>query len=141
MIHAPQSSPGLRRLPASLALLLTLAAAAAPAMAQARRTIAPTTVHTAPGGAQLARLPDAATLATGTRRSGWTQVTLDGWVATSLLASNRRDGFDRVVRADNVRLRLTPGGEEIALLEKGMLLDRVQARGGWTRVRRTVWVA
>ena len=141
MIHAPQSSSGLRRLPASLLLFCALAGAAAwPLAAQQRRAIGPATLHKTPGGPALARLRQRETLMTGTRRAGWTQVTLDGWVSTALLARDRREGFDLVVRADDVRLRLSPGGEELALLEEGMLVDRVQARGNWTRVRRTVWV-
>ncbi len=108
--------------------------------AQQRHTIAAVTVHKDPGGARLARLPDPATLAVARKRAGWTEVVLDGWVSTRLLTPDRREGFDLSVRGDDVRLRAAPNGDEVALLEKGMLVDRVQARSGWTRVRRTVWV-
>jgi hypothetical protein len=67
-------------------------------------------------------------------------VTLDGWVATSLLTADRRNGFDVSVTGSDVRLRSAPGGASIALLEKGMLLDRVATRGRWTHVRRKAWV-
>jgi hypothetical protein len=107
--------------------------------AQQRHTIAAVTVHKDPGGARLARLPDPATLAVARKRAGWTEVVLDGWVSTRLLTPDRREGFDLSVRGDDVRLRAAPNGDEVALLEKGMLVDRVQARSGWTRVRRTVW--
>jgi hypothetical protein len=141
MIHAPQSSPALSRLPASLALLCAVfAGVSIPLAAQQRRTIAAVTLHKDPGGTRLARLPDPAPLATARKRAGWTEVVLDGWVSARLLTPDRREGFDLSVRGDDVRLRAAPNGDEVALLAKGMLVDRVQARSGWTRVRRSVWV-
>jgi hypothetical protein len=141
MIHAPQSSPALSRLPASLTLLcVVFAGVSLPLAAQQRRTIAAVTLHKDPGGTRLARLPDPAPLATARKRAGWTEVVLDGWVSSRLLAPDRREGFDLAVRGDDVRLRRAPNGDEVALLAKGMLVDRVQARSGWTRVRRSVWV-
>ena len=111
-----------------------------PLSAQQRRTVAAVTLHKDPGGTRLARLPDPAPLVTARKRAGWTEVVLDGWVSARLLAADRREGFDLAVRGDDVRLRSAPNGDEIALLAKGMLVDRVQARDGWTRVRRNVWV-
>lgn len=111
-----------------------------PLAAQQRRTVAAVTLHKDPGGTRLARLPDPAPLVTARKRAGWTEVVLDGWVSARLLAADRREGFDLAVRGDDVRLRSAPNGGEIALLAKGMLVDRVQARDGWMRVRRNVWV-
>src|SRR5690606_18967582 len=141
MTYAPQSSPARSALPACTALLLALAAGFPGSIdAQQRRPVSATTVHSEPRGVLLARLPDAATLAVGNTRSGWREVTLDGWVATSLLKTDRRNGFDLSVDGSDVRLRAAPNGAGIALMEKGMLLDRVEARGRWTHVRRTAWV-
>ena len=141
MTYAPQSSPPRTRLPACLtASLALLVALSAPGEAQQRRAVGATSIHAAPSGVVLARLPDRATLTTGTTRGGWREVTLDGWVATSLLRADRRNGFDVSVTGSDVRLRATPDGAEIALLEKGMLLDRVATRGRWTHVRRKAWV-
>jgi hypothetical protein len=111
-----------------------------PAAAQQRRSVGATSIHAAPSGVVLARLSDRTTLTTGTARSGWREVTLDGWVATSLLRADRRNGFDVSVTGSDVRLRAAPDGAEVALLEKGMLLDRVATRGRWTHVRRKAWV-
>jgi hypothetical protein len=141
MTYAPQSSPPRTRLPACIAAVLAvLLVASAPLAAQQRRGVAPTSIHAAPSGVVLARLPDRTTLATGSSRSGWREVTLDGWVATSLLRADRRNGFDVSVTGTDVRLRAAPDGAQIALLEKGMLLDRVGTRGRWTHVRRRGWV-
>ncbi|HEX6644887.1 MAG TPA: hypothetical protein VF037_09415 [Gemmatimonadales bacterium] len=108
--------------------------------AQQQRPVSATTMHAAPGGTLLARLPSRATLRIGEVRSGWRQVTLDGWVSTSFVTPSRRNGFDLAVDGTDVRLRSAPDGAEIARMEKGMLLDRVESRGRWTHVRRTVWV-
>lgn len=141
MTYAPQSSPPRTGLPACIAAFLVVFAGASGSLdAQQRRPINATSVHGVPGGVLLARLPERATLATGSARSGWREVTLDGWVATSLLTADRRNGFDVSVTGSDVRLRAAPNGAEIARLEKGMLLDRVAARGRWTHVRRKAWV-
>jgi hypothetical protein len=137
MINAPQSSFALRRLPAcTLALLLM----AAPLAAQSSSRVLATEIRKAPEGTLLAHTTAAADLAVTGRRGNWRQVRLRGWVSTGLLKQDKRDGFDVVVTADNVRLRTTPSGKELAQLEEGMLLNRLETRGSWTRVERVVWV-
>lgn len=137
MTSAPQSSPGPCGLPASL-LLLALAIAA-PLYAQ-NRDVRPASVHKAPNGALLANIVATARVPVVQVDKGWTEIRLDGWVATSLLRRESREGFSLIVTAAEVRLRETPGGREIARLEKGMLLDRRGSQGTWTQVRRRVWV-
>ena len=137
MTYAPQSSPPRTRLPACITAFLLLCASASGSLeAQQRRGVSATSVHNAPSGVLLARLSERTTLTTGSARSGWREVTLDGWVATSLLRADRRNGFDVSVTGSDVRLRAEPNGEEIALMEEGMLLDRIATRGRWTHVRR-----
>lgn len=133
----PQCSPALVRLPAC-ALLLT-AALAAPLTAQARRELGATTIHREPKGLMLARTVAASPIVVRDSRSGWSQFRLEGWVSSSLLKADKRGGFDVVVTAENVRLREEPSGRELARLEEGMLLDKLEEKGSWTRVRRTVW--
>jgi hypothetical protein len=99
-----------------------------------------TDVRKEPSGTLLARTTAATDLAVTGRRSGWRQVRLRGWVSSSLLKRDSRDGFDVVVTADNVRLRSAPSGTEVGQLEEGMLLNRLETRGSWSRVERTVWV-
>ena len=141
MIHAPQSSPAHTRLPACCIVICVALASAFPAPGAAQqRTLAATTLHRAPAGAALARLAEPTTLTVRREQRGWAEVMLDGWVSSALVTPQRRDGFDLAVKGTDVILRETPGGEEIARLEKGMLVDRVEARGAWTHVRRAVWV-
>jgi hypothetical protein len=137
MTNAPQSSFALRRLPAfTVALLLV----AAPLAAQGTSRVLATQVRKDPDGTLLAHTTATAELAVTGRRGNWRQVRLRGWVASSLLKRDARDGFDVVVTGDNVRLRAAPSGQELAQLEKGMLLNRLETRGNWTRVERVVWV-
>ena len=89
----------------------------------------------------LARIPATVDLRVGRARSGWREVTLDGWVATSSLTADTRDGFDlRVTPKQGAALREKPRGDIISRLQPGMLVARVSREGAWTRVRRTGWV-
>ncbi len=115
-------------------------ACAMPAQAQETSRIAVSDLRKAPDGTVLARLSSASDLPVTGHRGRWRQVRLRGWVSTSLLKADRRDGFDVVVTADNVRLRASPSGKEVAQLEEGMLLNRLASRGGWSQVARVVWV-
>lgn len=115
------------------------AALASPVAAQARRELGATTIHREPKGLLLARTVAASPIVVRDTRSGWSQFGLEGWVSSSLLKADKRNGFDVVVTAENVRLREEPSGREIARLEEGMLLDKLEEKGSWTRVRRMVW--
>lgn len=112
---------------------------ASPLAAQARRELGATTIHREPKGLLLARTVSASPVVVRDSRTGWSQFRLEGWVSSSLLRADKRNGFDVVVTAENVRLREEPSGREIAQLEEGMLLDRLEEKGSWTRVRRMVW--
>lgn len=140
MRYAPQSSPPGCRLPACIACILLLLPGSAELHAQARSEVRATTIHGEPQGVLLARIPGSVTLTLGATRRGWREVVLDGWVATALLRSDRRNGFDLSVSGDDVRLRAAPDGAVIAHMQEGMLLDRVGSRGRWTHVRRKAWV-
>jgi hypothetical protein len=137
----PQCSPALVRLPACalLCAVVLTAPVAAPLAAQARRELGATTIHREPKGLLLARTVAASPVVVRDARTGWSQFRLEGWVSSSLLKADRRSGFDVAVTAENVRLREEPSGREIARLEEGMLLDKLEEKGNWTRVRRTVW--
>ena len=122
--------------------MLTLVASGTTDAAAQARAVSATTLHKAPGGALLARLPGTVELRVGRARSGWSEVTLDGWVATSSLTADRRDGFDlRVTPKQGAALREKPRGDVLGRLQPGMLVSRVAREGAWTRVRRTGWVA
>jgi len=93
-----------------------------------------------PRGVRLGRFAASVALTAGPARNGFTQVTLDGWIIRSSTAATTRDGRDlAVTREENIRA--APNGRLVARLVEGALLDEVERRGAWVRVRRTVWVA
>lgn len=138
MTNAPQSSFAPGRLPACALALLLLGTA--PLAAQGTARVLATQIRKDPNGTVLAHTTAASDLAVTGRRTGWRQVRLRGWVSSALLKRDTRDGFDVVITADNVRLRSAPAGKEMAQLEKGMLLNKLETRGNWTRVERVAWV-
>lgn len=72
---------------------------------------------------------------------GWVRVALEGWVWARSAAATTRDGHDLVVaRAAGENLRAEPNREILARLENGCLLDELERRPGWIRVRRVGWM-
>lgn len=114
-----------------------------PALAQ-RATVAreDEPVLADPGGTRLGRLPAGVALATGETRQGHTQVTLEGWIFAESVRRAERDGHNlQVSRGGEENLREQPNGRIIARLVSGAYLDEVERRGGWVRIRRTLWIA
>jgi len=69
------------------------------------------------------------------------EVTFEGWLPTRSLGSFNREGFDAVVsRRPSETLRAAPDGATVARLQTGVGLVKVEAKGTWTRVRRTAWI-
>ena len=139
MSYAPQSSPGLRRLPACLALLATLAG---PLYGQEERALAaPSRLLREPSGVALASLSVGTLVEPGKARGDWRQITIEGWIYARSTSPTRREGFDLVVVSDGgENLRRDPNGTVLGRLREGTLLHRVGSRGQWLRVRRAGWV-
>ncbi|MEO8199928.1 MAG: hypothetical protein ABI679_05335 [Gemmatimonadota bacterium] len=70
----------------------------------------------------------------------WVEIRLDGWMINSSLARTNRDGFDVNVVPRRENLRIAPNGTTIARVSTGALFNRVEDRGGWTHLRRDVWI-
>jgi len=137
--YAPQSSPGLPRLPAWIIPLVLLAT---PLLAQEEKPLtAPTDLQREPDGTPLVSLPAGAPVEPGRTQGDWHQVTVEGWISTSSTAPTKRDGYDLVVTPDKgENLRRSPNGPILGRAREGTLLERVGTRGKWTRVRRKGWV-
>jgi hypothetical protein len=137
--YAPQSSPGLPRLPACLIPLFLVAA---PLQAQEEKPLAaPADLQREPDGTPLVSLPAGAPVEPGRAEGDWHQVTVEGWISTSSTAPTKRDGYDLVVTPDKgENLRSSPNGPIVGRAREGTLLERVGARGKWTQVRRKGWV-
>lgn len=140
MSYAPQSSPGLARLPACVvAVCLVLAAPLAAQEDTALTT--PASLHKEPDGVPLVTLPAGAPVEAGRSQGGWNQATVEGWIYTNSTERTRRDGYDLVVAADEgENLRRSPNGPVVGRVREGTLLERVSQKGNWTRVRRKGWI-
>ncbi len=76
-------------------------------------------------------------------RGRWILGTIEGWIWNESVDSTDRDGFDFVVsKPEGENLREQPEGSarRVAILMRGMLLDSLEARGGWMRVGREAWI-
>jgi hypothetical protein len=137
--YAPQSSPGLLRLPACVIACLLLAG---PVRAQEEEPLsAPADLYRDPDGPPLVSLPAGAPVVPGQARGDWHQVTVEGWISTSSTEPTRRDGFDLIVTPDRgENLRRVPNGPVVGRVREGTLLKRVGVKGRWTRVERAGWV-
>jgi len=122
--------------------LLALAAPAQGTAQTTQRLSAEATFHKDPGGVRLVTLNRGAQVAVLRARGNWSEIRIEGWIWSRSLGGTTRDGFNLVVTAaggENVRLQ--PDGAIFGRAVVGALFDRMQTQGGWTRVRRTGWVA
>jgi hypothetical protein len=95
-----------------------------------------------PYGRSLAVLRKGATVATGAARSGFTHITIEGFVDAALLGGPR-DSFAVTIKSSNGALLHTGADQKapvIAELGKGMGLALVSRSKGWARVKRAGWI-
>jgi hypothetical protein len=132
----------LKKIPLLVVAVLLTTFAPALATAQVRTTRAVELTST-PGGTVIAELRSGARLTRGATRGSSTEVTIEGFVASSLLGG-RRDTFAISVSAPsgaNLRATGAANGEILALLRDGMGVNVLSRAGSWARVRRTGFVA
>lgn len=138
MIDAPQSSPASGRLPACILALLLLFAA--PVVAQERfRVTSDVSFRKQGNGVVLGTLASGSEITLRKVDGGWAEFRLEGWMFSQSVASANREGFDASVRSRE-NLRAEPNGKIVARVATGALFDRVEERGGWSRLRRDVWI-
>ncbi|MDH5590480.1 MAG: hypothetical protein OEZ65_00785 [Gemmatimonadota bacterium] len=94
-----------------------------------------------PNGPILAVVAPGAVLPVASRDARWVEADLTGWVWGASTQADARAGFDVVVSArGGENLRLEPSGSIVARLQEGTLLEEVDRRPGWIRVRRRGWI-
>ncbi|TFG62142.1 MAG: hypothetical protein E4H28_08040 [Gemmatimonadales bacterium] len=133
------------RLVSTVAACLLIAAV--PAQAQTVQVIVPEENFrkepVASSGNRLATLLMGASVHVAERRGRWIRGSVEGWIWNESVESTDRDGFDLIViRSEGENLRDQPEGNarRVAVLMRGMLLDRLETRGAWTRVGREAWI-
>ncbi|WP_419860763.1 hypothetical protein [Candidatus Palauibacter sp.] len=71
----------------------------------------------------------------------WAEVEIEGWVPSGSVAPSTREGHNGVIASrGGERLRSEPAGSVTGLLLEGFLVDRLEERGDWSRIRRSGWV-
>jgi hypothetical protein len=140
VIYAPQSSPGLRWLPACAVAVFLLYAPGLRAQ-EVREISTATRLRKEPAGIALGSLPVGTSVEPKRTRGNWHEVVIEGWIFNRSIEKTRRDGFDLAVTAVNgENIRSAPNGEVVGRVRTGTLLHQEEVRGAWTRVRRAGWV-
>ncbi|MFB3112195.1 MAG: hypothetical protein ACE10G_09200 [Gemmatimonadales bacterium] len=94
-----------------------------------------------PDGRLLASVNEGAALMGGEIRSGWVEVTLEGWIWRQSLRPIGRAQYDYEVSAGSgENLRARPNGPILARLSTGFWLQEVEISGEWVRVKRVGWM-
>lgn len=121
-------------------LVALLVALATPVAAQQRLT-ADTDVRAAPSGNTVATLNGGTSWPTGETQSGWTVLTIRGWVEASRFAGPR-DSFPQHIGGDNtLRIREEPSlnGRILGEFRGGAGVQILERRANWARIQREVW--
>lgn len=125
-------------------LAVILALAAVPAGVEAQSAVVAVeeeNFRAGPNGVILAELSEGTTLVPGGADGRWREVTLEAWIWAPSVQADDRAGHDLAVSAeDGENLRASPNGRRLGRARTGMLLDRLEVRGDWIRVRRTGWI-
>jgi hypothetical protein len=140
VIYAPQSSPGLGRLPACITLLWLLFTF--PVFAQHTTEISTDTrLRKEPGGIALVSLQAGASVQSRRARGAWYEVVVEGWIFSQSTAPTRRDGYNLVVaRGEGENIRREPNGAVVGRARSGALFRKLDTRGGWIHVSRAGWI-
>ena len=71
----------------------------------------------------------------------WAEIEIEGWVPVGSVAASTREGHNGVIASrGGERLRSEPAGSVTGHLPEGFLVDRLEERGDWSRIRRSGWV-
>lgn len=122
--------------------LILLAGAPALAVAQTGRVaVAEENFRAAPGGEVVGVVVEGALVHLGESRGRWREATVDGWIWSASVQPRGGARYDlRVSASRGENLRASPNGPLLAHLHPNAVLQRVERRGAWLRVRRTGWL-
>jgi len=94
-----------------------------------------------PDGRLLASVSEGAELMGRETRSGWVEVTLEGWIWRQSLRPIDTTEYDYEVSAGSgENLRARPNGPILARLSTGFWLQEVETAGEWVKVKRVGWM-
>jgi hypothetical protein len=121
---------------------LILALFAAPVAAQSPVRLTQEARFTkGPGALVLGTLLPGAEVTPGKTRGSAVEVQIEGWLPSASLTARARENFDvALTKRPNEMLRAAPEGAAIARVSPSVGFVKVESRGSWTRVKRTVWI-
>jgi hypothetical protein len=108
------------------------------------RITARTELLKAAGGPILGRLERGTEWAGARADRQLVELTVEGWVFGASVGETTREGFNAIVndrQGQNLRADPRPDGRLLGRLNSGALVQRLETRSGWVRVRRQAWVA
>lgn len=125
-----------------LLVVLVCAYAPVPAAAQVREVVLDGEVfRRTADGRRLAELALRTPVVLKRTEGIWAEVEIEGWVRSGSVAPAARDGHNGIITSrGGERLRSDPAGAVTGLLLEGFLVDRLEERGEWSRIRRLGWV-
>jgi hypothetical protein len=125
----------------SLSAILVMLSATSALDAQ-RRVTRDADVRSSPDGNVVAMVRSGTTWDTGTSRSGWTLVKLEGWVSSTRFAGARDTFPESIGGSSTLRLRSAPSlnGRILGEFQPLAGIRVVERRGTWARVQRDAWV-
>jgi len=135
-------SPMLRATPALLTIgLMALLGSGAALSAQTQPVRVEENFRAEPNGTVLGQLSPGTLVQVVGTEGNWSRITVEGFVWTPSLQSRSGGGFDLlVIEPGGENLREEPSGRIAGRLSNGTLLEEVERRTGWIRVRRTGWI-
>jgi len=94
-----------------------------------------------PNGLLLGVIQPQVTIPVLQQRDRWVEAELEGWMWIRSLQVTSRGGYELVIsNPDGENLRQEPSGRVLARLGGGTLLEELERRPGWIRVRRRGWI-
>ncbi len=125
-----------------LPVVLACAYGPPPAAAQVREIVIDGEVfRNAADGRRLAELALRTPVVLKRTEGVWVEVEIEGWVPAGSIAPSTREGHNGVIASrGGERLRSHPAGSVTGFLLEGFLVDRLEERGEWSRIRRSGWV-
>lgn len=112
-------------------------------MGQSRARIERTTsFHATANGTRLGEIRAGQQVVLGPRQGNWRQIVFETWIFSASIDPGREAGFThRVTQADGENLRASPNGALTGRALEGSLWTRIRSQGGWSLVRREVWIS
>lgn len=125
-----------------LPVVLACASAPLPAASQVREIVIDGEVfRRTADGRRLAELALRTPVILKRTEGVWAEIEIEGWVPSGSVAASTREGHNGVIASrGGERLRSEPAGSVTGLLLEGFLVDRLEERGDWSRIRRSGWV-